>query len=291
MQEQQYPGLESCAHLSKEQFENKYLGKQSVVLKNFITKWPAVKKWSNEYLISECGHFPVNIKVGKPKNKLYTAKSIVEYVSFLESHDTMSNHAPRYYLHDFQMLERFPQLISDIIFPREYISEWYHYKWWRNMLFFWGAKGATSSLHFDVLCTHNFFFHIRGRKRFIIIKPEYIDYCYLNGFNHFAVDPLNVNLQDFPLFARAHAHEVVLEPGDALYMPPFTLHHVQNLTQSLSCNIDWHTGVSINNAILYQQKHKKYSWMKYNLLCKIGISMGISAKYLYPLYKGYFTDL
>ena len=33
----------------------------------------------------------------------------------------------------------------------------------------------------------------------------------------------------FPSFKQSHGHEVILGPGDTLYLPPFWFHHVEGL--------------------------------------------------------------
>jgi lysine-specific demethylase 8 len=47
------------------------------------------------------------------------------------------------------------------------------------------------------------------------------------------------DFQLFPLFARAKYAETVLGPGDMLFIPKGTWHHVRSLTTSFSINFWW----------------------------------------------------
>jgi len=51
------------------------------------------------------------------------------------------------------------------------------------------------------------------------------------------VDFVNPNITKFPFFADIEAFEVVLEPGDLLYLPPFWFHRVTAETTSISVNV------------------------------------------------------
>ena len=48
---------------------------------------------------------------------------------------------------------------------------------------------------------------------------------------------INLNQLDaekFPMHKYAQAYQATLEPGDVLYVPPHTWHHVENLTDSVA---------------------------------------------------------
>ena len=45
-----------------------------------------------------------------------------------------------------------------------------------------------------------------------------------------------VDLQKFPKWSRMRGFEVILEPGDALYIPSFWLHYIVSLGTNFQCN-------------------------------------------------------
>jgi hypothetical protein len=82
---------------------------------------------------------------------------------------------------------------------------------------------------------------------------------------------------------------VVLEPGDVLYMPPGTLHHVRNLSVCSSFNLDWHTAASAGRGVLSVLRGAPAKNGYYNLVSLAGLGLGVPSAYLYPLYRSYLT--
>lgn len=99
----------------------------------------------------------------------------------------------------------------------------------------WIAQvGAGPGLHIDMV--DNVLCHIRGEKRVLLIPPEDTKYCYprLDGQSNFS-DIADVNDKEtiaakFPLFQQARRSEVVLKPGDALFLPANWWHETWALT-------------------------------------------------------------
>ena len=105
-----------------------------------------------------------------------------------------------------------------------------------------GSAGVTATTHYDI--EYNFFLQSFGRKRFILLPPEQHHNMYLQSSLHpqwRQSQATNINnsksLRLYPLLHRAVAQEVVLEPGDLLFIPPFHLHSVQALTPAISVNV------------------------------------------------------
>jgi Cupin-like domain len=63
------------------------------------------------------------------------------------------------------------------------------------------------------------------------------------------VDALRARFETHPLARNAAGFEVVLEPGDVLYLPPYTWHAVENLEPSISVNHLWHTHLRSARAL------------------------------------------
>lgn len=84
-----------------------------------------------------------------------------------------------------------------------------------------------------------------GKRRWILAAPDTCKDCYVITldhptmgpcFRHSEVDWGNPDLERFPRFANMRGHELILLPGEALYMPSYWLHQVVNLDFSLQCN-------------------------------------------------------
>lgn len=284
-----YQKIEEISNITPQEFFERYVGKKPLVLRGFLKDWSAIEKWNENYFLNLAGEEKVKIKVGNTIHKENKLIYLRDYITSLLNKEKMAGE--QLYLHDIPMLTILPTLKDDLNpFPLSFLSKWYRYKWWRNILFFYGAPGAVTAMHFDNLGTHNLFFHIRGKKRFIIIEPEDEKYCYLSKCNSYLVDPENPCFDKYPLFKNAKPSEVTLLPGDALYMPPFTLHHVRSIDLCMSMNIDWHTKKSVMAAIFKLFKRKRYSRVSYNLVCMLGVVFKIPSKFLHPIYKYYLRN-
>ena len=107
--------------------------------------------------------------------------------------------------------------------------------------------GTVSNLHYDR--SHNFYIQLGGRKRFTLVPPSEWPYTYLYPWLHpcyhqsQVVEPAAAwatggtgaaGVDDVGLISYQAARNVsvILEPGDALYVPPFWLHRVETLDSS-----------------------------------------------------------
>eukprot|EP01137_Pigoraptor_chileana_P020829 Opistho-2@83718 len=107
-----------------------------------------------------------------------------------------------------------------------------------HMQFAWlSSAGVRTHTHFDQ--DHNFFVQIFGEKRFTLFLP--VEYPFMSIFPRLhpmwhksQVDFTHPDLDAFPEYQKARAWEADLRPGDVLYVPPYTWHHVESLTTSIS---------------------------------------------------------
>ncbi len=103
-----------------------------------------------------------------------------------------------------------------------------------------GQPHVIAHCHYDGY--HNFYAQLYGTKKFTLFRPTNWPGLYPYPFLHPSHAQAQVNLsnpdalRDFPLAAKTEAVEVVLEPGDLLYMPPLWFHHVESMELSISVN-------------------------------------------------------
>jgi hypothetical protein len=80
---------------------------------------------------------------------------------------------------------------------------------------------------------------------------------------------------------------VEVGPGDVLYIPPGTLHHVRSLTMAMSFNIDWHTAASALRGVTSVLEGAPWKNGYYNLVSLLGLAFGVPEKLTYRYYKSY----
>ncbi|RZL85707.1 MAG: cupin-like domain-containing protein [Sphingomonas sp.] len=98
----------------------------------------------------------------------------------------------------------------------------------------WVGNRTHVSTHFDE--ASNVAVVVAGRRRFTLFPPEQVGNLYVGPFHHTIagppvsmVDVENPDLERYPKYAEAIPHGVVadLDPGDALFIPPFWWHNVK----------------------------------------------------------------
>ncbi|MEW6759422.1 MAG: cupin-like domain-containing protein [Pseudomonadota bacterium] len=112
---------------------------------------------------------------------------------------------------------------------------------------FWlGPIGTMTPLHCDF--DDNIFAQIWGTKRIFLVPPHHDEFLYVREANPVLFgspfDPEQPDFDSYPLARQANAVEVIVEPGDMLYVPAGWYHQVRALTFSLSSN-RWARGMPL----------------------------------------------
>lgn len=102
-----------------------------------------------------------------------------------------------------------------------------------------GMKGVIAENHFDL--SRNAIALLGGQRRYILAHPNQCNNMNLlprghPSARHSAVDWANPDLENFPTFSQAHVNEVVLQPGDVLYLPTNWFHYIISLELNFQCN-------------------------------------------------------
>lgn len=121
-----------------------------------------------------------------------------------------------------------------------------------------GSKGSTAAVHHDPF--DNFFVQIHGSKRFTLFPPEVQHALYVYPKTHPASRQAQVNINklygedgvstDSPIASTELAKfpyleepimlnagmEIIIKPGEVLYLPPFWFHQVESLENAVSIN-------------------------------------------------------
>lgn len=283
--------IQTSKTLTADTFKKEYVGKNLLQLKGYNEHWPAIHKWTYDYFHKVGGKLSVSTKAGNVAMGHKVGYQFSDYLDLLEAYEESPKSGTRPpYLHDVPMFSLLPALVKDIEpFPIDFVPKWYHNGWQNYLQFFMSCKGHMTPLHFDTLFTHNLFFQVKGIKRFRVCSKDDHDKCYLHRWRWSNVDPFSPDFTRFPLFRSVKYEDVIVEPGDILYLPPGTLHHVESLSHSISFNIDWHTKDSVRQGLLSVFKGAPIKNFQYNLAIMLGLQFGIPSRYLFPFYKSYLN--
>ncbi len=235
-----YDRVEQRGEIGRDEFFRRYyLAARPVVLNGFARDWPAMQRWQPDRLAERFGEHEVEIQAGREADPDYEVNSValrrrVRFADFLQriatggpSNDiylTANNHVFRDPA--FESLHpdvgRLPEYLSDDGIGR-------HGSWWV------GPAGAITPLHHDMLML----FHVQivGRKRWRLISPLQVARVY----NHRGVfSPVDLDAIDYdrhPLMRGVRILEVVVQPGDAIFLPLAWWHQVTSLDVTVSLSI------------------------------------------------------
>ena len=235
---------------SKKEFVELWKQYQPFLIEDVAKHWDACNKWSNDYLIKHCGNNMVYIQ-GFTKDffddyKIFSyvggyedLKEIKyrEYVKDIEQriNENQNDSNVGCYLPSAVFEKCFPEIIGDVTYP-EYLNGKPLVSYWHGF----SSKNfsSTTVLHFDGF--HNIFVQIRGRKKILLYPPS----NYLSFYppiedsrglaDYSRVDPNLPNLELFPKFPWQQRIEVVLQPGEMLYIPPYWWHYVTAVDENIS---------------------------------------------------------
>jgi hypothetical protein len=110
---------------------------------------------------------------------------------------------------------------------------------WVPMVWF-SHPGVVAQTHFDP--QHNFLSQLQGKKRVILFPPsEQSMYLYPHIHRSYRQSQLHLEkgAQDASRFPSlpTSGMEVILKPGDSLYIPPYWHHRVESLTMAMSISV------------------------------------------------------
>lgn len=117
-----------------------------------------------------------------------------------------------------------------------------------------GMKGVIAENHFDG--SRNAIALLGGERRYILSHPDQCTYLSLlpkghPSARHSAVDWSKPDLDAYPEFALAKGNEVVMQPGDVMYLPTNWFHYIISLSLNFQCNT--RSGIGHENMLpIYQ---------------------------------------
>jgi hypothetical protein len=242
--------VERKRNLSAAQFRREYfLTGKPVVLEGIAADWPAVQKWTFEYLLERCGHEEVDVLEGLSWKVQASPgmDAVAAAERGMKMRDLLSaaRHGSGWYGSFLELLDTHADLRNDIdwSFVREYGNASMRLPWQRDLMGKMYVGGPLTSTSFHCAPVMNLYLQVYGRKRWVLVAPRFTPFMYpglSKGLNwQSRVDFRDPNDEEAPLYRYVDRYETVLEPGDVLWNPPWVWHGVQNLTESIAVSMWW----------------------------------------------------
>jgi len=232
-----YGMVDKRAVVSEHEFMHRYVrGCRPVVLTGHTQDWPAMQSWSPADLKSRFGHLDVEIQAERKANPRYEEDKLahsrtVRLADFVDQVMAGGETNDYYMTANNEALRRpeFAPLLGDIgslppCCNRAELAG--HSSFW------FGPAGTVTPLHHDTLML--FHTQVVGRKRWRLISPLQGPRLYNTSGVFSPIDLDAVDLEQFPLFKDVRVLEVVVEPGETMFLPLGWWHQVRALDVSLS---------------------------------------------------------
>lgn len=246
-----YGVVEKRSNVSRDEFVERYVrGCRPVVLTDLAKDWPAMRRWSPADLKARFGHLDVEVQADRQRDPRYEQNKLkhrrIERLSAFVDKVQADGPSNDYYLtanNEAMKRPEFAPLLDDIGTMPDYCDP----SQLRERASFWfGPAGTVTPLHHDTLMLLHT--QIVGRKRWRFISPLETPRLY----NHVEVySPIDVDQPDLvrhPTFGEVKMLEVVLDPGDTVFLPLAWWHQVTSLEVSLSFS---YSNLAVPNQFSY----------------------------------------
>ncbi len=203
-----------------------------VILTRQMEGWGALG-WTPEVLRQRVGSVVLPVQEGNMEQEptVLGAACLRDYLDEILRPDGPTALRGRY-MAQFELLAACPELGTDLdfgaIFPPGRLL--YRFGWI-------GPAGAVTGLHKDD--SHNLLAQLYGRKRVLLFSPRNEPWIYPSrkydyGARLSYVDAEAPDHARYPLFQNAEREELILAPGEMLFIPRGHWHQVRSLEPSIS---------------------------------------------------------
>ncbi len=232
-------GIERRVGMGTAEFLEKYYAVgRPVILQEEMCDWPALALWNPEYLKAKIGSALVEYQGERAANPRFEMEKdqhrrTAPFDRFIDSiTGDASNDSYLTAYNSDRNAQALAPLAGDMGFLDKFLSRiagplqgmpWI------------GPPGTMTSLHHDL--TNNFIAQLVGRKRLMVLPAAEVGRLYndTHVFSRIAdLEASDVDLAAYPRLIGARLYDVVLEPGEILFMPLGWWHQVKALDFSVT---------------------------------------------------------
>ena len=232
-----YTHVEKRSRVSRDEFIERYVrGCRPVVLTDLARDWPAMQRWSFEEFKRRFGQLTVQVQSGRDADADYEVNKVrlrrdTNFAAFLDRVAMSGPTNDEYLTASNEILRRpeFMSLLDDIGSLPDYCNR---AAMSRSASLWVGPAGTRTPLHHDTLMLLHT--QVVGRKRWRFVSPLSGPRVY-NDFDVYSpVDFDKLDLARFPEAAKVKVLDVVVEPGETMFLPLAWWHQVSSLDRCIS---------------------------------------------------------
>lgn len=220
-------------NIDQSNFNRSYFSTQKpLIIKGLAENKVAGEKWSLKYFKDKMGDLEIDVYDNANKKSEKSAHTTADlkmkfsdYLSILEKNEKTSL---RIFL--FNFFKSYPELQKEFPCPDLF----------KGLLdgmgyMFFGGKDTTVRIHYDIDVSNILLTHFGGRKKIILISPEYSELLYRLPFNTYSLINLDKpDYEKYPGLGHVKGYECILEEGDTLFIPGGYWHYITYLDKSFS---------------------------------------------------------
>ncbi len=185
------------------------------IIDGLLSLSPRLERWTPEFLAERYGERRVRVydaSFGEPGRNYMGSISAMPFAEFLDE-IFAGGRDLRMFLHNVRT--GFPEMLEDVVFPD------LNLRFSRSFVYsFFGCQGATTPLHYDIDMGCVLHTALHGKRRVRLFAPDQSRWLYRHPFTvRSYVDLDRPDFDAYPELSRARGVEVVLEPGQTLFMP------------------------------------------------------------------------
>ncbi|MEM1402669.1 MAG: cupin-like domain-containing protein [Pseudomonadota bacterium] len=207
--------------------------RRAVVVSDMAAQWPALRNWSPNRLKARFGEREVRVydaSFGTPGKNYMGSIDTMSFGDFLDETQERGRDL-RMFL--YNLSRQIPEILDDIVLPEVGL------RFSRSFVFsFFGCAGSTTPLHYDIDMGDVLHTVIRGRRRIRLFPPSDAPALYRHPCTVRSYVSLDGPItREHSALAHATGYEVVLEPGQTLYMPAGWWHEFHYLEAGMGVSL------------------------------------------------------
>jgi hypothetical protein len=225
--------IDIVKNISSADFDKNYFDSQTpVIIKGLTDNTRAKESWSINYFKDSMGDFLIDIYDNNNKKSsasAFTSADLkMKFSDFLDILSKDEHTDLRVFL--CNLFKQNPQLKKDFPCPEIF----------KGFLdgvgyMFFGGKDTTVRIHYDIDMSNVLHTHFGGRKRVVLIAPEYSSFLYRLPLNTYSlIDIDKPDYTKYPALKFVNGYDFILEDGDSVFMPGGYWHYMTYLEGSFS---------------------------------------------------------
>ena len=228
--------------ISPEDFKSKYYDlKTPLIITGLAKEWPAYKKWTWDYFKEIVGDKKVGL-YNNVKSDAYTPVNTADdYKTFREYVGMVQEGPAAWRIFLFNIFDHAPQLLNDFTWPERLMKGFVK----KYPMLFTGGESSITHMRFDIDLSHILHTQFAGRKRALLFRHEEKNKLYRNpfevmsmaDFSNYTNNSGTPDYEKFPALKYATGYDLILNPGETLFMPAGYWHHMEYIDSGFAMSL------------------------------------------------------